>query len=223
MSAMTGNVLLDTKTIWALDLGGRKTHGPATMVETRTDDYVTPPWGLSGVHHVRPLPQRLIVHFLGGELEVKCAAETEEALDRMIKQEKDETHKAKLAAERRERAKANKVKITDLVGHVIRKVQMDERTIIFTLEDEHVWAFDNLYGVWDQAVEKPWILSNSGTITEVEAKHGVMVFTDRPGYLTIPAIIESISEDEEDWLEVGDAYEPSEEKLRTLPVIAERG
>lgn len=97
MSAMTSNVLPDTKTIWALDLAGRKVHGPATMIEIREDDCGTTPWDLSGVRHVRALPQQLIVHFLGGELEVKYAAETEEALDRIIKQEKDETHKAKLA------------------------------------------------------------------------------------------------------------------------------
>lgn len=221
MSAMTGNVLPDTEMVWALDLAGRKVHGPATMIETRTDDYGTPSWGFSGVRHVRALPQQLIVHFLGGELEVKCAAETEEALDRMIKREKDETHKAKLAAERRERANANKVKIVDLVGHVIRKVQMDERTIIFTLEDEHVWAFDNLSGVWGATVERPWVLTNGGTVTDVQANYSLMLFTDKPGYLTIPAIIENLVEDD-GGLDVGYAYEPSREQSRTVPVIAKR-
>lgn len=221
MSTMTGNVLPDTKTIWALDLGGRKIHGPATMIETRMEDYGTPSWGLSGDRHVRALSKRLIVHFLGGEVEVQCAAEAEETLDRMIKREKDDAHKAKLAAERRERAKANKVKIIDLVGHVIRKVQMDEKTIIFTLEDEHVWAFDNLHGVWGAAVERPWILTNGGTVTDVQADYSLRLFTDKPGYLTIPAIIENLVEYDEG-LDVGYAYEPSSEQLRTLPVIAER-
>lgn len=221
MSTITSGEIQETEMIWALDLAGRKVHGPATMVETRTDDCGTPPLGLSGVRHVRALPQQLIVHFLDGEIEAKYVATSEAGVDTIIDFQRAEQHRAEVERERIKREQSNRVKVTDLVGHVIRKVQMDERTIIFTLEDEHVWAFDNLYGVWGGAVERPWVLTNGGTVTEVQANYSLMLFTDKPGYLTIPAIIENLMEYDEG-LDVGYAYEPSSEQLRTLPVIAGR-
>lgn len=221
MSTMTSGVIPETEMVWALDMAGRKVYGPATMVEMKTDDDGTPAWGFSGVRAVRSMPQQLIVHFIDGKAEVYLAAKSEEALDRMISRMDEDERKAKVERERRQREQANRVKITDLVGHVIRKVQIDTEIIVFTLEDGHVWAFDVKEGELTLEVTRPWVLTNGVIVTEVIVDGSLMILTNKPGYLTIPGIIEWEGDYEDDELRFGYAYEPTRIQLIGLPVIVE--
>lgn len=210
----------ETKDLWVLDVTGRKVHGPATGISCDTDPGYDGGWSGPLVRHVRSYPVRKIVHFLQGDVEARYIAESEAGLDAIIERERQEEHHRCVETERRRMRDAHKVRITDLVGQVIQKVQIGGQTIVFTLQSGDVWAFDALYGEWDPVVERPWILANGGAVTRVESEYTLKIYTDRQGYVTIPAVIDQEYDPEYEEFAVGTAYEPDADEIESLPVIA---